>query len=172
MFFVGDLVTFKDHLTLFDGNKCLVTFKGNLVRDPYDKPGRIWIVMTSIPKGVYGNAEELFLLCPIAEGPEEQDGEKGVELPEGTFGLIHHDTYFQRGAATVAPEAGLRPWLIPTKAKSKQPTHSLARQPEWPALFKAFWNLWSKAAQFPVERWNKLAAESKKTKPAKEAKKK
>lgn len=172
MFYVGDLVTFIDNLTLFDGNRCLVTFKGNLVKDPYDKPGRIWVVMTPVPKGVYENAEPLFLLCPIAEGPEEQDGEKGIELPDGTFGLIDHDTYFQRGAATVALESSLRPWLISTKAKPKQPTPNLSKQPEWPAMFKAFWNLWSKAVQFPVGRWNKLAADAKKAKPAKEPKKK
>lgn len=172
MFKPGDLVTFTDNLTLFDANNCLVTFKGNLVKDPYDKSGRIWVVMAQVPKGAYGNVEMLYFLCPIAEGPEEHDGERGIELPEGTFGLIDHDTYFQRGAATVAPDASLRSWLIPTKVKSKQTTHSIAAQPEWPAMEKSFWNLWSKAAQSPVVRWNKLLEDRAKPKPPKPPKKK
>ncbi len=169
MFKPGDLATFTNLHTLFDGNTCLFTFKGNLVEDPYDKPGRQWVVMAEIPKGVYGNAESLYLLCPIAAGPTRHDGEASLELPEGTFGLIEHDTYFQRGAATVAPIASLRPWLIATKAKqkSKQPIHSIAAQPEWRQMDKAFWRLWSKAVEFPVKRWNKLAQDRANPKSAK-----
>lgn len=154
----GDLVTFKDHHTLFDGNTCLVTFKGRIVKDPYDKPGRQWVVMALIPKGVYGNTGPLFLLCPIAEGPSQHDGEKSLELPDGTFGLIDHDTFFQRAAATVAPESSLRPWFVATKAKQKpKPTvHSIAGQPEWSKMDQAFWKLWSTATEFAVKRWNRL----------------
>jgi hypothetical protein len=171
----GDLVTFTDNLTLFDGNTCLVASTGKLVKDPYDKPGRQWVVMREIAAGVYENAELLYLLCPIAEGPAEHEGEKSLELPEGTFGLIEHDTFFQRGAATVAPQSSLRPWLIMTKAKpkTKQGVHCISGQPEWQKLEQAFWKLWSKAAEFPVKRWNKLVTERKKTKSgAKEPKKK
>jgi hypothetical protein len=154
----GDLVTFTDHLTLFDANSCLVTYRGNLVKDPYDKPGRQWVVMAAIPASAYANTEVLFLLCPIAEGPVEHDGEAGIELPEGTFGLINHDTWFQRAAATVAPVGALRPWRVKSKAKARQGMHSLAGQPEWPDMEKAFWKLWSKAVESPVKRWNKLVA--------------
>jgi hypothetical protein len=112
------------------------------------------------------------LLCPIAAGPTDHEGEASIELPEGTFGLIDHDTFFQRAAATVAPESSLRPWLVLTKAKSKQGVHCIAGQPEWPAMDKAFWNLWGKAAENPVKRWNKLVAERAKSKATKTPKKK
>lgn len=167
MFKPGDLVTFTDNLTLFDANTCLFTFKGELVKNPYGKPGRQWVVMVVIPPRVYANADALYLLCPIAEGPEEHDGEPSLELPEGTFGLIDHDTYFQRGVATVAPEASMRPWFIATKAKSRQSVHSLAGQPEWPAMEKAFWKLWGKAVEYPVKSWNKLLEDRTKLKPPK-----
>lgn len=162
----GDLVTFTDHLALMDGNSCLFTHKGKLVADPYDKAGRQWVVMALVPKNAYGNAEVLSLLCPIAEGPAEHEGEKSIELPEGTFGLIEHDTYFQRGAATVAPESSLRRWRITAKGKAGETVHSIAGQPEWQDLDRAFWKLWSTAVKFPVERWTKLEAERKKVKAA------